>query len=498
MQMKSFIKYISLALAAAIVFVSCKKEVEPLPYYETGAGTDLTMSTSAVTLSAANAAQNVVTFSWADPKFATDTANYKYVVEIAPKGTNFANPYTITTVGGVNGSSAITGAALNNALVAWGMPFGTATDLDVRLKSSYANNNDMKVSPVSTLKVTAYAVPFTLTASANGPFSPTPLTKDNILTKLSWTVPNYGTSTVSYILEYAKTGTSFASPTTISIAVDSLQKSLTAMELYQMANTAGIALNTTGSVDVRIKATVTGTNQVSYSNTQALQISPVEMTLYLYVAGAFQSAAPYAQYLPSGNNWGWDPASAPRLASTDGINYEGYIWVPAGVGADFKIVKGNDWSAGDYGGSSGETITVDGKNYTGGHLNSSSNLSWPAVGKHYLVKVNLNDKTWYAFETNWGLIGDATAGGWDTSTPMAYDITLGQFGKWKVTTTFGTGVFKFRANDGWDINLGSQGGDNTNIMPLRYGGGNMPAPAAGSKTVLLDLSVPLKYTYTIQ
>lgn len=489
--MKNIFKYISLALATVVVFVSCQKEAEPLPFYETGAGTDLTMSASSVVLSAANASQSAVTFSWGDPKFATDTDNYKYVVEIAPKGTNFANAYKITKVGGINGSSAITGTELNNAMVAWGLPFGTATDFDVRLKASYANNNDMKVSAVQNLKATAYAVPITLTATSTGPFSPTPQTKDNILTKLNWNLPSYGTSKVSFVLEYAKAGTNFAAPTVIAVAVDSLQKSLTAMELYQMANTAGITLNTTGSIDVRVKATISGTGQISYSNTQALTISPVEMTLYLYVAGGYQAGAPYNKYLPGGNTWGWDPATAPQLASTDGIRYEGYIWVPTGADLAFKFVKGPDWSFGDYGGSSGETITVDGKNYTGGRLNSGDNLMWPAAGKFYLVKVNVNDKTWYVFETNWGLIGSATPGGWDNSTPMTYDIALGKFGRWKATATFSGGEFKFRANNGWDINLGGS------ATYLSYGGDNI-STTAGSKTVTLDLSSPLKYTYTIQ
>ncbi len=473
--MKNILKYIPLALATLVVFVSCKREVEPLPFYETGAGTDLTLSTSTVTLNAANAGQNVVTFSWGDPKFATDTANYKYVVEIAPKGTNFANPRIITKIGGINGSSAITGNELNSALVAWGIPYGTTTDLDVRLKSSYANNNDMKLSAVQTLRANAFAAPFTLTASATGPFQPTPQTKDNILTKLSWNAPSLSSSTFSYVLEYAKSGTNFAVPTTISFAADSMQKSLTAMDIFQMANTAAIALNTTGSVDVRVKATVNGTGQVSYSNTQALQISPIEMTLYMYMPGDYQ---------------GWSPATAPRLASPDGIKYEGYVWVRAGGTGEFKINAEPDWdhNSTSYGGTS---------TASGGTLDASGgNLKWPATGKYYLVNVDMNAKTWAVTEiTTWGVIGDATPAGWGGSTPLTYNATTN---KWMATIVFGSGQFKFRANNDWGINLGSQGGDGTSIQPLKAGGGNLPAPTAGPHIVTLDLSNPLKYTYTIQ
>lgn len=479
--MKNIIQFLSLALTAVLVLVACQKKAEPLPFYETGSGTDLALSTNAVNLSAANAAQNVVTFSWGDPKFATDTANYKYVVEIAPKGSDFANAHAITKIGGINGSSGITGAALNNAMVAWGLPLGTASDLDVRLISSYANNNDRKISGLHALKVTAYAVPFSLAASATGPFAPTPQTKDNILTRLTWTAPNYGTATLHYTLEYAKAGTNFAAVTGIAIATDSLQKSLTALQLFQMANITGIPFNTTGSVDVRVKATVAGTNQVSYSSIQTLRISPVQMTLYLYVPGDYQNGFP-------GSTGNWKPSTAPRLASSDGIHYEGFIWVPAGGTGDFKIVASN-------------LDSYPGPNYGNGgpgklDPTKDVNLSWPALGAHYLVTVNLVELTWKADAiTTWGIIGDATPNGWISSTPLAFDVANNV---WKATVLFKSGNFKFRANDDSPINLGSQGGDGTNILPLKRGGGNLGGPTVGSHVITLDLTNPLRYTYTVQ
>lgn len=478
--MKNILNFISFSLFF-IGFVACQKKADPLPYYETGAGSSLTLSANTVTLSTANASQGVVTFSWTDPKFATDPATYKYVVEIAPKGTNFANAVALSQIGGT--SMSITGTQLNDMLVKWGIPFATATDLDVRLKSSYANNNDMKISSVTNLKASSYAVPVTLTASATGPFSPTPQTKDNILTKLSWTAPVYSGSTVSYVLEYALAGTNFASPVSIVIAADSLTRSLTGMELYQMANSSKIPLNTTGSVDVRIKTIVSGTNQASYSNTQTLSIKPVEMTLYMYLPGDYQSQSPYKEKLPAGNTWGWDPATSPKIASTDGVNYEGYVWIPAGGSGEFKMTSAPDWDHTNYGG----TATA-----TGGVLDAAGgNLKWPATGVYYLVKVNMTTKAWTATKTDWGLIGAATPGGWDNSTNMTYDPALG---KWKATITFTAGEFKFRANNGWDINMGTDG---SNPAYLWYNGNNI-AISAGTKTVLLDLSNPLKYTYTVQ
>lgn len=457
--MKNIFHYFLLAFAGMFVFASCEK-AESLPYYESGTGSDLTLSTNAITLSAANAEQDVVTFSWADPQFATDTSNYKHVVEIAPKGTNFADPAIFTYVGG-GSSLAVKGTELNNALIAWGKDFGAAADLEARLKSSYANNNDMKVSPVAALKVSPYAVPFTLSASATGTFSPTPQTKDDIFTELSWEAPSYGNATISYVLQYALAGTSFANPVDITVDEDALSRGLTGLELYQMANTAGIALEATGSVDVRIKATINKTGQVSYSSTQTLSIKPVEMTLYMYVPGDHQ---------------GWNPAAAPKIASNDGTNYEGYVWVGGGSG-EFKITPAPNWDL-SYGGDA-TTISTSG-----------DNLKFPAVGAYYLLKVNMSTKAWTVTKTDWKIIGSATPGGWDSATPMSYDEASG---KWKITVTTTAGEFKFRANDNWDLSLGS-GADS---YLTSNNGGNLII-AAGTKTITLDLSNPLKYTYTVE
>ena len=89
--------------------------------------------------------------------------------------------------------------------------------------------------------------------------------------------------------------------------------------------------------------------------------------------------------------------------------------------------------------------------------------------------------TWIATEiTTYGLIGDATEGGWDVSTPMTFDAATSTY---TVTTTLKEGTFKFRANDGWDINLGG------NINNLTHNGDNINVPeGAGTYTITLDLS----------
>jgi hypothetical protein len=67
-------------------------------------------------------------------------------------------------------------------------------------------------------------------------------------------------------------------------------------------------------------------------------------------------------------------------------------------------------------------------------------------------------------------------------------------GEWKATTTLiGGKEYKFRANNGWDINLG---GDLNN---LTYGGDNILVPADGTGTyeIILKLGDPQVYRATV-
>lgn len=454
--MKNIVKFYAYILGTLLFLASCEK-AEDLPYYKESSATQLSASASSVNVTAANAGQDVITFSWSDAVMATDSANQKYIIDIAPKGSGFASPISYTVYGVQQVS--VKGADINNYLVKLGANYGAVTELEARCVSSYRNNNDRKVSNTVALTASAYAVPFTAAATGVGPFEPVVATKDNELTKITWSAPDYGTATLNYILEYVLNGTGFTNPKTIAVEAGKLEKGLTGMELYQMANTAGVPMGTSGKVDVRIKAVVNGTGQISYSNSLTLTIKPVEMTLYLYVPGDHQ---------------GWNPATAPRIASTDGVNYEGYIWVGSGNG-EFKITPAPNWDL-SYGGDA-TTISTSG-----------GNLKFPTIGAMYLLKVNMQTKAWSVWRTDWGLIGGATPGGWDNSTPMVYDAVTG---KLKLTVTFTTGEFKFRANNSWDINLGGS------TTALTYGGANI-AVTAGTTTVYLDLSNPLKYTYSMQ
>ncbi len=112
-------------------------------------------------------------------------------------------------------------------------------------------------------------------------------------------------------------------------------------------------------------------------------------------------------------------------------------------------------------------------------------------------KVDPEDPTiaHYSVEpVSWGIIGDATAGGWDTDTDMTYDPELGV---WTITTELKPGAVKFRRNDSWTINYGPRNNED-GILYLDDPGAH-GISEAGTYKITLDLNPddPATATYTI-
>ena len=177
-------------------------------------------------------------------------------------------------------------------------------------------------------------------------------------------------------------------------------------------------------------------------------------------------------YTPGGSN-GWSQAASQLMNTTNYIDYTGFI----NIDGEFKFTSAPDWNHTNYGYASDGKLTTDGG---AGNIKVSENGL-------YLVNANISALT-YSLSgpiTTIGLIGDATDGGWDADT----DLTPSEdFLTWTGTVNFkGTGEFKFRANDAWDINLG---GDLEFLTP---GGDNIATPGEGTYDVTLDLA---NYPYT--
>ncbi len=154
---RSYISKMVLSLfVAAILFTGCEK-VGPLPFYKNGTAPTLSSSTMTIAPTAADSLKTAVAFSWSNPRYATDSNTVKYIIEIDSSGRNFAKAASFTVTG--KRMDSILARDLNAILIGWGFSFNTAYNIDVRVISSYANNNEQYASNTITLKVTPYVIP---------------------------------------------------------------------------------------------------------------------------------------------------------------------------------------------------------------------------------------------------------------------------------------------------------------------------------------------------
>lgn len=154
--MKPILKFL-LVIAVAIGFTACDK-VPDLPFYPKGTAPALTASATTVAPAPADSNKTALALTWSNPKYAVpDSSTVKYTIEIDSTGKNFTNSYTKIVSGG-SGTS-FTAKELNTMLLNKGYPFNVAVSMDVRLTSSYANNNERLMSNVVTIRMTPYKVP---------------------------------------------------------------------------------------------------------------------------------------------------------------------------------------------------------------------------------------------------------------------------------------------------------------------------------------------------
>ncbi len=180
-------------------------------------------------------------------------------------------------------------------------------------------------------------------------------------------------------------------------------------------------------------------------------------------------------YVPGGHQ-GWNPETAPTLYSRNlDFKYNGFVYFPDD-NTGYKFTEGPNWDKG-YGDGGDGTLSESGPD-----------LMMEESG-YYKLDVDFSGSpyTYIATKTVWGIVGDATPGGWDADTEMTYNP---ETRIWTINTALNSGDFKFRANNDWDINLGG------NIGNLSYGGDNITVQE-GTYTITLDLSDSEQFRGTI-
>ncbi len=154
--MRSILKFIFSAAGIFIFFAACDK-AETLPYFGNGTAPVLSASSTTIAPLPADSNNTALTLSWSFPAYATDSSTIKYTIEIDSTGKGFSKANSKIVQGRLN--TTFTAKELNAILLGKGYAFNVAVDMDVRVISSYANNNERINSNTLKIKMTPYKIP---------------------------------------------------------------------------------------------------------------------------------------------------------------------------------------------------------------------------------------------------------------------------------------------------------------------------------------------------
>lgn len=473
--MKHFSKIFLAAIGLMSLFSACKKldtrEAEPV--YELGVSPVLNSSFTTVAPALADSNNVVASFSWSNPKYSNDSATTKYILEIDSTGKNFANRQSKTVYGVL--SASLTGRELNTMLMNLGFKLGISQSVDVRLISSYNNNNERYMSNVVKVMATPFADPSKL-VSENTSVVGTLVNAALHSNTFTWTTafPGY-TGAITYTIQYDSAGKNFVAPMELPVIPAQLTRDLNQDTMNLSALNSGIAGGSTGKVEYRIKA-VTASGAVAYSNIVNVTIQTYIPILRVYLPGSYQSS--------TGNGTDWTPGDAPELirdrrAAVNNKLYYIYIYLPAN--SSFKVTVGRSWTV-NYGGSGGNLV-----------LNSPTNLANTTAG-YYRISVNIATLQYNIMPARMGFVGGATGAGWDPPSVFP-NYVLGNAGTnlFVGLTNFVTGEWKLIDNNQWNNgsnavdetrSYGTAGGDGST---LETNGANFAGyPTAGRYRVIWD------------
>ena len=246
----------------------------------------------------------------------------------------------------------------------------------------------------------------------------------NTAMTFNWSAANYGTNTPpKYELQIDIKGDNFENHQVLT-STSTLTADVTVKELNLAVIALGLEPFKEGEIEYRIVSTVgTPGYQQLISNVNILKITPYPTDLSTNW-GVVGSATPN----------GWDGPDV-QFWKTDVTNV--FVAYTDLKGGEIKFRQDKKWEL-DYGGSNGK-LEKGGKNIA-------------VDAGTYKITMDLTNLTYKLDKYSWGLVGDATANGWDgPDQKLSYD---GALDAWTITTTLKDGEFKFRLNNDWGTNYG--------------------------------------------
>ncbi|MEY2705207.1 MAG: hypothetical protein RL407_1269 [Bacteroidota bacterium] len=274
------------------------------------------------------------------------------------------------------------------------------------------------------------------------------------------------TGSIKYELEMDLPGSNFAAPVKLGESTSNIIK-VNVADFNKALLGKKLPFGVAANVDFRVKATINLPMSAIYGKTTTYKVTP------------FDATVEYPMLRVPGDYQGWDPSNAKTVLYSENFDkkFRGFIHILGGS-REFKFTEGPNWDI-NYG-DTGANLSLE----SGG-----DNIKVAADGT-YEINVDLTAKTYtIAPVKRWGIVGSATAGGWDTDTPLnVFDKTTNSL---KITTDLKAGEFKFRANNSWDFNFGGSNG------ALTAGGANIAIAAAGNYTITFTIGPKGVASYTV-
>jgi starch-binding outer membrane protein SusE/F len=334
-----------------------------------------------------------------------------------------------------------------------------------------------KVEDIVTLNSAA-----TLSASLSTPTLV--LLKDNAdkdAFTISWTKPEYGFDAApTYTILVDKKGNNFAKPYVVSVGGD-LKKTFKTLEFNNTVTTQlGLAPNVATDLDVKVESLLGAATKFTST------IMTLKTTAYVEKFDPSTSWGVVGDATPGG----WNGPDLPMYKVPNvPNNLVAYVSLNAG---QIKFRRNNDWAV-----NLGSSLSIEPDSALVGSLAAGGKNLGVRKGIYKITVDTTANK--YKIETfTWGIVGSATANGWNgPDQAMTYDPVADV---WRAVVTVIDGDIKFRQNNDWANNFGAAtGADGDPILAagaLAAGGKNLGVKK-GTYLITLNLSnaAAPKYTF---
>ena len=417
-------------LTALFVFIYSCDDVERV-YYNDAAETVLSLSDDNLVLNEENAANEILTLTWTEPDFGFSAAAL-YSVQIDVQGGDFSNPQIISVGGAFD--KTFTVEELNAKLLSLSMVPNEEGVASFRIKATLSEYQEIYSNTVN-ISVTPYSSLLDLSTSLGVVGSATPggWGNENILD-----LPFYATATTNVYVAYV----------TLRNGEIKFRNNNDWSENWGDDGADG-TLDSYGA-NIAVSA---GTYKIE------VNFSSMTYTMEEYSWGIVGSATT--------NGWG----GPDMMFHYNSFQDDWRAVVTLGDG-EVKFRFNNDWAI-NYGDDGADgTMEANGANIA-------------VSAGHYLVTMNLNTQSYTMEEMDvWGLVGSATANGWDgPNDKFMPDFGINEGYYYLTGAVLADGEIKVRQNDAWGVNYGDDGNDGT----LELNGANIPV-SAGTYNITLNLA----------